>query len=84
MYNELQQRDKQVLLLTNSENNAKNEYLKVIAENKTLKTRNVIITVVLTVMTTLLIVLLISFITFINISNNVSAPEQNSATEQTK
>lgn len=84
MYNELQQRDKQVLLLTNSENNAKNEYLKVIAENKTLKTRNVIITVVLTVMTTLLIVLLIGFITFINISNNVSAPEQNSVIEQLK
>lgn len=84
MYNELQQRDKQVLLLTTAENTAKNEYLQVVAENKTLKKRNVIITVCLTVTITLLIVLIGGFITFINYSNNVSVPEQNSVVEQLK
>lgn len=75
MYNELLQRDKQVLLLTNSENNAKNEFLRISAENKTLKKRNVIITVCLTVAITLLIVLSIGFITFVNVS---STTENNS------
>ena len=84
MYNELQQRDKQVLLLTTAENTAKNEYLQVVAENKTLKKRNVIITVCLTVTITLLIVLIGGFITFINYTNNVPTPEQNSVVEQLK
>lgn len=84
MYNELQQRDKQVLLLTTAENTAKNEYLQVVAENKTLKKRNVIITVCLTVTITLLIVLIGGFITFINYTNNVPTPEQNSIVEQLK
>lgn len=84
MYNELQQRDKQVLLLTTAENTAKNEYLQIVAENKTLKKRNVIITVCLTVTITLLIVLIGGFITFIYYSNNVSTPEQNSVVEQVK
>jgi hypothetical protein len=81
MYNELLQRDKQVLLLTNSENNAKNEFLRISAENKTLKKRNVIITVCLTVAITLLIVLSIGFITFVNVS---STTENNSAVEELK
>lgn len=84
MYNELQQRDKQVLLLTTAENTAKNEYLQVVAENKTLKKRNVIITVCLTVVITLLIVLIGGFIAFINYSNNVPTPEQNSVAEEVK
>lgn len=84
MYNELQQRDKQVLLLTTAENTAKNEYLQVVAENKTLKKRNVIITVCLTVTITLLIVLIGGFITFINYTNNVPTPEQNSVVKQLK
>lgn len=84
MYNELQQRDKQVLLLTTAENTAKNEYLQVVAENKTLKKRNVIITVCLTVTITLLIVTIGGFITFINYTNNVPTPEQNSVVEQLK
>ena len=84
MYNELQQRDKQVLLLTTAENTAKNEYLQVVAENKTLKKRNVIITVCLTVTITLLIVLIGGFITFINYTNNVPTPEQNSVVEEVK
>ena len=36
MYNELRERDKQILLLTTSENNKQNEYLKTTAENITL------------------------------------------------
>ena len=40
MYNELRERDKQILLLTTSENSKQEEYLKTKAENKTLKLRN--------------------------------------------
>lgn len=74
MYNELSQRDKQVLLLTTSENTAKNEYLRVVAENTMLKKRNVITTVLLTVTITLLTVLIIGFITFVNVNNTVNNP----------
>lgn len=55
MYNELRERDKQILLLTTSENNKQQEYLKTIAENKTLKSRNTILTVSLGVIITVLI-----------------------------
>ena len=55
MYNELRERDKQILLLTTSENNKQNEYLKTTAENITLKKRNTILTVSLGVAITVLI-----------------------------
>lgn len=55
MYNELRERDKQILLLTTSENNKQNEYLRTTAENITLKKRNTILTVSLGVAITVLI-----------------------------
>ena len=55
MYNELKERDKQILLLTTSENAKEQEYLKTVAENKTLKHRNTVLLVLLGVIITVLI-----------------------------
>lgn len=76
-YNELQQRDKQILLLTTSENSSKNEIYQVKAENTTLKKRNFIITLLLTVVTTLLLVTIIGFVTYLTLHNNISKPSDN-------
>lgn len=66
MYNELLQRDKQLLLLTTSENESKNKVFELASEIKTLKKRNRYMLVAITVSLTLLVVMIISFITFIN------------------
>lgn len=55
MYNELRERDKQILLLTTSENHKQEEYIKTVAENKTLKARNTVLKVLLGVAVTVLI-----------------------------
>lgn len=55
MYNELRERDKQILLLTTSENSKQQEYLRTVAENKTLKIRNTIYKVLLGIMITVLL-----------------------------
>lgn len=54
-YDELKERDKQILLLTTSENAKEQEYLKAVAENKTLKARNTLLMVILGVIVTVLI-----------------------------
>lgn len=63
-YNELQQKDKQILLLTTSENNKQSEYLEAQAKAKELEKRNKLLTLYLTFVTTLLLTLIGLFITF--------------------
>ena len=70
MYNELRERDKQILLLTTSENNKQEEYLKTVAENKTLKKRNTLLMITLGVIITVLICVITYCITVINVSSN--------------
>lgn len=70
MYNELKQRDNQILLLTTSEKTKENEYLQTKAENKTLKHRNKVLTVITSVLVTVLIVSITILITSITLSNN--------------
>lgn len=73
MYNELKERDKQILLLTTSENSKQAEYLKTVAENKTLKNRNTFLIVVLGIVVTVLICVVTYCITVINVTNNVTS-----------
>lgn len=75
MYNELRERDKQILLLTTSENRKQEEYLKAVAENKTLKLRNTIYKVLIGVLATVLICVVTYGITFITL-NNTSQEEE--------
>lgn len=80
MYNELKERDKQILLLTTSENSKQEEYLKTVAENKTLKSRNTLLIITLGVIITVLICVITYCVTVINVSSNhtsnVSSNEQ--------
>ena len=61
-YNDIQQRDKQILLLTTSENKKESEYLAAQAKTKELEKRNSLLTLYLTIVTTLLLTLLIVYI----------------------
>jgi len=70
MYNELKQRDSQILLLTTSEKAKENEYLQVKAENETLKQRNMFLTVLSGVVLTVLICFITFAITYINLNNS--------------
>ena len=72
MYNELRERDKQILLLTTSENSKQEEYLKTVAENKTLKQRNTVLMVALGVIITVLICVITYFVTVTTLSDNVT------------
>ena len=81
MYNELKERDKQILLLTTSEKDKQEEYLKTVAENKTLKSRNTVLKVLLGVIVTVLICFITFFITYVTFSNTVSE-EENSDTKK--
>lgn len=80
MYNELRERDKQILLLTTSEKSKQDEYLKTVAENKTLKSHNTALKVILGVAITVLICVITYCITVINVTSNhtsnVSSSEQ--------
>lgn len=80
MYNELRERDKQILLLTTSEKSKQEEYLKTVAENKTLKSRNTILKVILGVVITVLICVVTYCITINNVpsndTSNVSTSDQ--------
>ena len=77
MYNELRNRDNQILLLTTSEKNKQEEYFKTEAENKTLKQKyNVMRNVVIT-LATLLVILTTFSITFFITGRNVSANVSN-------
>lgn len=64
-YNELLQKDKQILLLTTSENTKQAEYLETQAKAKELEKRNRLLTLYLTFVTTLLLTLLVVYITVI-------------------
>ena len=66
MYNELRERDKQILLLTTSENSKQQEYLRTVAENKTLKIRNTIYKVLLGIMITVLLCVITYCVTSYN------------------
>lgn len=73
MYNELRERDKQILLLTTSEKSKQEEYLKTIAENKTLKSLNTILKVVLGVVITVLVCVITYCVTVVTVSQNGSS-----------
>lgn len=75
MYNELKERDKQILLLTTSENSKQEEYLKTVAENKTLKSRNTLLLITLGVIITVLICVITYCVTVINVTNNVTSSD---------
>ena len=75
MYNELRERDKQILLLTTSENRKQEEYLKTTAENTMLKKRNTILKVLLGVIITVLICVITFTVTYMTLNN--SEPEKN-------
>lgn len=70
MYNELRERDKQIFLLTTSENSKQEEYLKTTAENKMLKKRNTVLMVLLGVVITVLICVTTYCITATTLKNN--------------
>ena len=72
MYNELRERDKQILLLTTSENSKQEEYLKTNAENKMLKKRNTVLTVLVGVLITVLICVITYSITVTTLSHDGS------------
>ena len=81
MYNELKQRDNQILLLTTSEKTKENEYLQVKAENKTLKTRNTLLTILLGVAVTVIICFITFSVTSIILSTQ-NAPKENTAQQE--
>lgn len=72
MYNELRNRDNQINLLTTSERTKEKEYLQTLAENKTLKERNRVITLCLIGLVTLLIVIITFSVTFAIVTKSVS------------
>ena len=63
-YEEMQNKDKQIYLLTTSENKKDTEYLQSQAKQKELEKRNKLLLLYLTVVTTLFITLLVFYITF--------------------
>ena len=69
MYNELRQRDNQILLLTTSEKTKEQEYLRTVAENKTLKLRNTVYKVLIGVLVTVLFCVVTYCITFMTLNN---------------
>lgn len=77
MYNELRNRDNQILLLTTGEKTKQEEYFKTAAENKELKEKYNVMLKVLITLVTLFVIVLSSFITFVIINKNVSNDLQN-------
>ena len=84
MYNELRERDKQILLLTTSENDKQQEYFKTNAENIMLKKRNTILTVLLGVSITVLICVITFFVTFNIASKEATVKETLTVQEEVK
>lgn len=83
MYNELKERDKRILLLTTSENSKEQEYLKTVAENKTLKQRNTLLVVISGVAITVLICVITYCVTVMTLSHNIQVePETDQVSEQ--
>lgn len=82
-YDELQQKDKQILLLTTSENNKQSEYLEAQVKAKELEKRNRLLTLYLTFVATLLLTFIILFITFyVNVYNLNNAETEKPSIEQ--
>ena len=75
MYNELRQRDNQILLLTTSEKTKEQEYLKVQSENKVLKLRNRILTVIVSVIATVLLIWITFYATYMTLNNKTQNEE---------
>ena len=70
-YEEMREKDKQIYLLTTSENQKQAEYLETKALNKTLEKRNNVLKVALTVVITLLVTLAVVFTMFyVNVSQS--------------
>ena len=63
-YEEMQNKDRQIYLLTTSENSKQAEYLEAQAKQKELEKKNKVLMIYLTVLTTLFIILTTVFITF--------------------
>jgi hypothetical protein len=80
MYNELRERDKQILLLTTSEKSKQDEYLKTVAENKTLKLRNTTLKVILGVVVTVLVCVITYCITVTTTVQNVPSNDTSNVT----
>lgn len=72
MYNELRQRDNQINLLTTSEKTKEEEYLRAQAENKSLRLRNRVLTVITCVIVTLLLIWVTVFVTVNTVQSNVT------------
>ena len=87
-YKELKERDNKILLLTTSENTKEQEYLRTVAENKTLKARNTVLWVLWGVTITVLIGVITFCITTISLSKSVQVEEKsdqvNAQVEQPK
>lgn len=81
MYNELRERDKQILLLTTSENHKETEYLRTVAELKTLKQRNTVLKVILGVIVTVLICVITFGISYMTLLHNDTQPEETQTEE---
>lgn len=77
MYNELRNRDNQILLLTTSEKSKQEEYFRTEAENKTLKEKYNVMRNISIGLATLLVILTTFSITFFVTGRNVSANVSN-------
>ena len=82
-YDEMREKDKQIFLLTTSENQKEAEYFETKALNKQLTKQNNVLKVVLTVVATLLLTLLITFIiTFVSLKASSNGNAENVTLEQ--
>lgn len=82
MYNELKQRDNQILLLTTSEKTKEQEYLKTQAENKALKLRNRVLTIIIGVVITVLLIWVTFYATYMTL-NTTNDTQKNPAQQET-
>ena len=73
MYNELRNRDNQILLLTTSEKSKQEEYFRTEAENKTLKEKYNVMRNVTIGLATLLVIFITFSITFFVMTRNVAS-----------
>lgn len=75
-YEEMREKDKQIFLLTTSENQKQTEYLKTEALNKTLTKRNNVLQIALTVAITLLLTFIVLYTTVLNQKNEKQTIEE--------
>lgn len=82
MYNELKQRDNQILLLTTSEKTKEQEYLRAQAENKSLRLRNRVLTVLTGIIITVLLIWITVFVTINTIQSNDTSNSDVTVTQE--